>query len=158
MSDLFHEDVPADFICRVWRVMKETPRHTYQILTKRPDRMAELLSRAPFEILSNVWPIESFVGATAFRQKIVVLVSSRAAPTQDGAFEPIHIHASFISTKIAPGSSSLTGDGLVRAPRLPARNWTRPPQFNPSAAFQACKVRYERQANSNPSAFAHLRK
>jgi protein gp37 len=55
MSDLFHEDVPVDFICRVWRVMKETPRHTYQILTKRPDRMAELLSTAPFEILSNVW-------------------------------------------------------------------------------------------------------
>jgi protein gp37 len=55
MSDLFHEDVPAEFIARVWSVMKETPRHTYQILTKRPDRMAEVLSRPPFEILPNVW-------------------------------------------------------------------------------------------------------
>ncbi len=55
MSDLFHPDVPADFISRVWLSMKETPRHTYQILTKRPDRMAEILSEAPFEILSNVW-------------------------------------------------------------------------------------------------------
>jgi protein gp37 len=55
MSDLFHEDVPAEFIARVWSVMKETPRHTYQILTKRPDRMAEVLSRLPFEILPNVW-------------------------------------------------------------------------------------------------------
>lgn len=55
MSDLFHTDVPVEFIARVWRAMKETPRHTYQILTKRPDRMAEVLSRAPFEILPNVW-------------------------------------------------------------------------------------------------------
>jgi protein gp37 len=55
MSDLFHPDVPAEFISRVWLSMKETPRHTYQILTKRPDRMAEVLSKAPFEILSNVW-------------------------------------------------------------------------------------------------------
>jgi protein gp37 len=55
MSDLFHDDVPVDFIERVWQVMKETPRHTYQILTKRPERMASVLSRKPFEILQNVW-------------------------------------------------------------------------------------------------------
>jgi protein gp37 len=55
MSDLFHNDVPIEFVARVWAVMKETPRHTYQILTKRPERMAEVLSRAPFEILPNVW-------------------------------------------------------------------------------------------------------
>jgi len=39
----------------VWAVMKETPHHTYQILTKRPERMAEVLGAAPFEILPNVW-------------------------------------------------------------------------------------------------------
>lgn len=55
MSDLFHPDVPADFIFRVWQVMKETPRHTYQILTKRPERMAEILSQSRFEILPHVW-------------------------------------------------------------------------------------------------------
>ena len=55
MSDLFHPDVPAEFIARVWQVMKDTPRHTYQILTKRPDRMADVLARKPFEILPNVW-------------------------------------------------------------------------------------------------------
>ena len=44
MSDLFHEDVPTDFIARVWATMKATPKHTYQILTKRPDRMAKLAS------------------------------------------------------------------------------------------------------------------
>jgi protein gp37 len=54
MSDLFHDDVPIEFIARVWDVMKETPRHTYQILTKRPERMAQILTQS-FEILPNVW-------------------------------------------------------------------------------------------------------
>ena len=40
MSDLFHEAVPAEFIAKVWHTMEATPHHTYQILTKRPDRMA----------------------------------------------------------------------------------------------------------------------
>ena len=39
MSDLFHEGVPAGVRRRVWDAMEATPRHTYQILTKRPDRM-----------------------------------------------------------------------------------------------------------------------
>lgn len=41
MSDLFHEDVPDAFIDRVFAVMALTPRHTYQILTKRPSRMRQ---------------------------------------------------------------------------------------------------------------------
>jgi len=55
MSDLFHNAVPEEFIRRVWDVMAETPRHTYQILTKRPARMAEILSKSGFALLSNVW-------------------------------------------------------------------------------------------------------
>lgn len=43
MSDLFHEDVPFEFVDRVFAVMALTPQHTYQILTKRPERMAEYL-------------------------------------------------------------------------------------------------------------------
>lgn len=39
MSDLFHARVPVPFIARVWSVMARTPQHTYQILTKRPERM-----------------------------------------------------------------------------------------------------------------------
>jgi protein gp37 len=53
MSDLFHEDVSTVFIAAVWRVMSETPRHTYQILTKRPKRMADLTIDLP--VLKNVW-------------------------------------------------------------------------------------------------------
>jgi protein gp37 len=55
MSDLFHPKVPRDFILHVWEVMKHTPRHTYQILTKRPEAMAEVLSDPRFEVLPNVW-------------------------------------------------------------------------------------------------------
>jgi protein gp37 len=55
MSDLFHDDVPVEFIRRVWKVMQDTPRHTYQILTKRPERMAEILSADGFPVLPNVW-------------------------------------------------------------------------------------------------------
>lgn len=39
MSDLFHEDVPTEFIRQVLAVMAATPQHAYQILTKRPERM-----------------------------------------------------------------------------------------------------------------------
>lgn len=43
MSDLFHESVPFEFIDRVFAVMALCPQHTFQVLTKRPDRMAEYL-------------------------------------------------------------------------------------------------------------------
>src|ERR1700681_2146538 len=53
MSDLFHAAVPAEFVADVWSVMQKTPQHTYQILTKRPDRMGEIT--AEFPVLKNVW-------------------------------------------------------------------------------------------------------
>ena len=43
MSDLFHEGVPDEFIDQVFAVMALTPQHTYQVLTKRPERMAEYM-------------------------------------------------------------------------------------------------------------------
>ncbi len=48
MSDLFHPSVPDDFIRRVFDVMLQTPRHTYQILTKRSQRLATLASELPW--------------------------------------------------------------------------------------------------------------
>ena len=44
MADLFHESVPFAFIDRVWAVMALCPQHTFQVLTKRPERMAEYLA------------------------------------------------------------------------------------------------------------------
>lgn len=53
MSDLFHEDVPEDFIRSVFSVMTRAPQHVFQILTKRADRLLEVASR--FHWPSNVW-------------------------------------------------------------------------------------------------------
>lgn len=55
MSDLFHPDVSQDFIRKVWSVMEAVPQHTFQILTKRPERMRDVLSIAGIPILQNVW-------------------------------------------------------------------------------------------------------
>jgi protein gp37 len=53
MSDLFHEKVPLSYIKEVFSVMEETPGHTYQVLTKRPERMLELAPELPWP--SNIW-------------------------------------------------------------------------------------------------------
>ena len=55
MSDLFHDAVSDEFISDVWGVMRATPQHNYQILTKRPERMAEVVSRTIPDVLPNVW-------------------------------------------------------------------------------------------------------
>jgi len=53
MSDLFHEAVPAAFISKIFRTMQKAHWHTFQILTKRGDRLAALSGRFPWPI--NVW-------------------------------------------------------------------------------------------------------
>jgi len=57
MSDLFHQDVPASFIARCFAVMEEASQHTFQVLTKRPERAAELAADLP-------WPRNVWMGAT----------------------------------------------------------------------------------------------
>lgn len=53
MSDLFHKDVPLDFIQKVFNVMEQAHWHTFQILTKRPERLVELAPLLNWP--SNVW-------------------------------------------------------------------------------------------------------
>ena len=53
MSDLFHEEVPDTFIERVMAVADRTPQHTYQILTKRAERLPEFFRQRPLP--TNVW-------------------------------------------------------------------------------------------------------
>lgn len=47
MSDLFHEDVPFDYIAAVFGVMAASPKHTFQVLTKRPERAKEFFDSDP---------------------------------------------------------------------------------------------------------------
>ena len=53
MSDLFHPAVPDEYISRVFDVMSDTPRHTYQVLTKRSKRLTEMSGKLCWP--SNVW-------------------------------------------------------------------------------------------------------
>ena len=53
MSDLFHPEVPAEFIQAVFDVMGQAYWHTFQILTKRSDRLAELAGQLPWH--DNIW-------------------------------------------------------------------------------------------------------
>lgn len=53
MSDVFHEDVPFDYIEKIFDTITKTPQHTYQILTKRADRLAEFFAQR--SVPSNAW-------------------------------------------------------------------------------------------------------
>lgn len=53
MSDLFHPDVPLDFIKAVFSVMNQTPQHIYQVLTKRSERLLEL--SVELNWTDNIW-------------------------------------------------------------------------------------------------------
>lgn len=53
MSDLFHEDVPLEFISQVFRSIEKAPWHVYQILTKRHERLLEISDQLSWP--SNVW-------------------------------------------------------------------------------------------------------
>ncbi|WP_083395371.1 DUF5131 family protein [Micromonospora sp. WMMB235] len=53
MSDLFHARVPIDYVRRVFQVMADTPRHTYQVLTKRASRLARVADQLDWP--PNVW-------------------------------------------------------------------------------------------------------
>jgi protein gp37 len=66
MGDLFHDQVPIEFIGRVFGIMSLAPRHTFMVLTKRPERMVECIRSiwAFAGILRNVW-----LGTTAGTQR-----------------------------------------------------------------------------------------
>ncbi len=53
MSDLFHPEVPLEFIQKVFGVMNNTPQHTYQVLTKRAERLFELHDKLNWT--NNIW-------------------------------------------------------------------------------------------------------
>jgi len=55
MSDLFQDKADEAFIRQVWRVMAQAQWHSFQVLTKRPERMLDVLSKPDFPVLPNVW-------------------------------------------------------------------------------------------------------
>ncbi len=87
MGDLFHEQVNDDFISAVWQTMRTTPRHSYQILTKRPQRMAAFVATQVGAVLPNVW-----LGTSVEDARVVDRLDDlRAVPAQIRfvSFEPL---------------------------------------------------------------------
>ena len=63
MSDLFHEEIPVDFIRKVFHVMNDNPRHIFQILTKRAERLFEVQHELTWS--ENIW-----MGVTVENEKV----------------------------------------------------------------------------------------
>lgn len=53
MSDLFHEDIPIDFIKRIFNTMNRCPQHTFQVLTKRSENMLKIIEQVT--LTKNIW-------------------------------------------------------------------------------------------------------
>ena len=70
MSDLFHKDVPDEFICRCFETMKTASQHQYQVLTKRPERVVELADKLDWS--DNIW-MGTSVESTTYIERIRVL-------------------------------------------------------------------------------------
>jgi protein gp37 len=87
MSDLFQDTVPVSFVRRVWNVMKDSNWHTYQILTKRPDRMRDILLKEGFPILKNVW-LGTSVESQEYTDRIELLRET-PAHVRFVSFEPL---------------------------------------------------------------------
>jgi protein gp37 len=77
MGDLFHEDIPTQFIKRVFWTMRSTPQHTYQVLTRRVERAYELLGMK--DLPKNIWigttvPTNDEIGRIQILHKIPAAV------------------------------------------------------------------------------------
>lgn len=86
MSDLFHEEVPFTFIEYVFATMALAKQHTFQVLTKRPERMLEFFKKCVFnghypgyEPLPNVWLGTSVENQKAADERIPLLLDTPAA-------------------------------------------------------------------------------
>ena len=64
MSDLFHEDIPIDFIKQVFEVMNDNPQHVFQILTKRAERLLEVHKELKWT--HNIW-----MGVSVENEKVI---------------------------------------------------------------------------------------
>jgi len=100
MGDLFHADVPEHYLARIVGVMEDTPRHTYMVLTKRSERMADFFSRRT--VPKNCW-----LGVTVEDQ----LRADERLPTLRGINAPVR----FVSMEPLLGSVDL---GLVQGDRI----------------------------------------
>ena len=119
MSDLFHDSVPTGFIRDVFDVMADTPRHTYQVLTKRSRRLARIAGELSWP--PNVWmgvTVES--AAYGFRvdhlrevPAAVRFVSAEPLLTQLTALDLSGIDWLIAGGESGPGAREMRGDWVT---------------------------------------------
>lgn len=87
MSDLFHKDVPIEFIQKVFRVMKENPQHVFQVLTKRADVMLYYDKEGWLDWSHNIWMGVSVENEKAMKR--IDLLRQSTARTKFLSCEPL---------------------------------------------------------------------
>lgn len=112
MSDLFQEGVDGEFVVAVWKVMEKAHWHTFQILTKRPERMRDLLKTLDLPALPNVW-LGTSVESADYSQRIDILRQVPAS-VRFISFEPLlgpisdpdlsDIHWAIVGGESGPGA------------------------------------------------------
>lgn len=119
MSDLFHKDVPIDFIKKVFKVMKENPQHVFQILTKRADVLLYYDKEGYLDWSHNIW-----MGVSVENEKFldrVELLRQTKARTKFLSCEPLigplpNLNLKGIDWVIVGGESG-------RTPRAMKKEW-----------------------------------
>lgn len=122
MSDLFQDSVPFDYIERIWQVMEQSKIHTFQVLTKQPDRMAEFLKQRGKRALSNVW-LGTSVEDRDVAYRIAQLKKCRAS-VRFISFEPLigdvgkvnlsDIHWAIVGGESGPSARPLDAEWVER--------------------------------------------
>jgi len=87
MSDLFQDSVPFEYVDRVWDVMERAGLHTFQILTKQPERMAQYVNDRLGEPLANVW-LGTSIEDSRVKYRLQELKNCKAA-VRFVSFEPL---------------------------------------------------------------------
>ena len=122
MSDLFHDDVPEETIVAIFRTMNEAHWHTFQVLTKRPERMLELDKKGLINWTDNIW-MGVTVESNKYYNRITTLKKSKAK-TKFVSCEPLIDKVTFKSLKgidwvivggeSGPGSRPMEKDWVIK--------------------------------------------
>ena len=119
MSDLFHKDVPIEFIQKVFRVMKNNPHHVFQVLTKRADVLLYYDKEGWLEWTHNIW-----MGVSVENDKVmkrIDLLSQTNARTKFLSCEPLI--SELPNMKLKGIDWVIVGGESGRSPRPMKKEW-----------------------------------
>ena len=129
MSDLFHEDVPDEYICDVLYTIWQVPQHTFMVLTKRPQRMLEWFNRPAaadshwHKPMPNLWLGVTCENQARADERIPLLLQCPAA-------------VRFVSYEPALGPIALEGKRHNWLPGTPMPDGTRMPLFSEREGYR----------------------